>query len=321
MKKLTAAICLLLILTLLPILPACQAPKTEEKITILCTLFPQYDWVKNIVGDSEKIEVKLLIKNGTDPHSYQPTAADIMAISSCDMIIYQGGASDLWVQEALDRAKAQNIVKVALSEMNGITLRPISSSSHSHGEHDHDHDHGAYDEHLWLSLSNAEAAARGLTDEICKMDSENSSLYKKNASEYIEKLNLLDKKYRNAAESARQPFVLFADRFPFVYLLEDYGIDYAAAFEGCSADVDAGFDTVLSLIKEADEHSVDYIAVTESSDKALALTVANSAKGDIQILVMNSLQSVTARQIEDGTSYLSVMKENLAVLKKAIGAN
>ena len=321
MKKLTSIICLLLILCLLPVLPSCNESNGGEKITVLCTLFPQYDWVKSIVGDSENIEVSLLIQNGTDPHSYQPTAADIMAISNCDMIVYQGGEADLWVQEAIDRAKAQSTVKVALFEIEEMTLRPISSSSHDHDGHNDEHHHSVFDEHLWLSISNAKAAVSALCGEIRKLDEENSSLYENNSAEYIEKLNALDKSYRDAVANATQPFVLFADRFPFVYLLEDYGIDYAAAFEGCSADVDAGFDTVLALIKEADEHGIKYIAVTESSDKALATTVANSAKGDIEILVMNSLQSVTARQIENGAGYISIMEENLAVLKMAIGAN
>lgn len=320
MKKQLSFICLLLVVTLLPILPSCAAPEDDGKITILCTLFPQYDWVKSIVGNSESIEVTLLIKNGTDPHSYQPTAKDVMAISSCDMIVYQGGEADTWVQEALTRAKATDTVKIALSELDGITLRHISASSHSHGEHDHDHGHGAYDEHLWLSLGNAKAAVKHLADEICKLDSENKELYEQNALDYAKKLDELDGEYREAAEGAENKFMLFADRFPFVYLLEDYEIDYAAAFEGCTADVDAGFDTVLSLIKEAKEHSVKYIAVTESSDKALATTVASSADRNIEIIVMNSLQSISAKQIDGGVSYLGIMRENLAVLKMAIGA-
>lgn len=321
MKKLTSLFCLLLVLCLIPILPSCKSSQGDEKITILCTLFPQYDWIKSIVGDSDNIEVLLLIKNGTDPHSYQPTAADIMAISNCDMIVYQGGESDIWVQEAIKRAKSADIRKIALSELDGITLRHISSSSHAHDEHGHTHDHGAYDEHLWLSLSNAVCAVGRLTNELCSLDPENSAFYRANSLEYTNRLNQLDEEYRKATKNALKPFVLFADRFPFVYLLEDYGIDYAAAFEGCSADVDAGFDTVLSLIKEADSHKVSYIAVTESSDKALATTVASSAKGDIEIIVMNSLQSITEREIDSGTSYLSVMKENLNALKTAIGAN
>lgn len=323
MKKLISLLCLILVLVLLPIFPSCQSAPQDSKITILCTLFPQYDWVRSIVGDSDSIEVTLLIKNGTDPHSYQPTAADIMAISSCDMIIYQGGGADTWVQEAINRAKSPDIRKIALTELEGITLRHISSSSHHHGEdeHEHGHDHGTYDEHLWLSLSNAVNAVERLTNEICSLDPENSALYRANSLEYVNQLDRLDAEYRKAAENSLNPFVLFADRFPFVYLLEDYGIDYAAAFEGCSADVDAGFDTVLSLIKEADSHKVSYIAVTESSDKALATTVASSAKRDIEIITLNSLQSVTERQIDGGITYLSVMRENLTALKTAIEAN
>ncbi len=320
MKKLTSIICLLLIVALLPVFSSCQAPDDDGRITIVCTLFPQYDWVKNIVGNSDKIDVTLLIKNGSDPHSYQPSAKDVMEISSCDMIVYQGGEADLWVQEAIQRANAESTVKVALSEIEGMTLRDISASSHSHEEHDHDHSHETTDEHLWLSLSNAITATKALTEAICALDPDGEEIYKQNSAEYISRLTDLDNEYRSATESITDSFVLFADRFPFVYLLEDYGIDYSAAFEGCSADVDAGFDTVLSLIKEADAHGVKYIAVTESSDKSLATTVASSAGSDIEIIVMNSLQSVTSRQIDEGADYIGIMRENLSALKTLIGA-
>ena len=322
MKKAISLICILLVLALLPYLPSCQKAEDSEKITILCTLFPMYDWVKNIVGDREDVEVSLLIKNGTDPHSYQPTAADIMAISNCDMIVYIGGESDKWVQEALERAKNADIAKIDLSEMEGMTLREVSSSSHSHHEDDHEHHHGAFDEHLWLSLANAKAATLGLSSAICAIDSENARLYKDNTAKYIEKLDSLDEKYADAVKSVEEKarFLLFADRFPFVYLLSEYGVEYSAPFDGCTTDVNADFGTVLELIKEADTHEVAYIAVTETSDKALANTVAGSAKNDIEILVMNSLQSVTASQLAEGISYLGVMEKNLGTLKKALGA-
>ena len=253
-------------------------------------------------------------------HSYQPSAKDVMEISSCDMIVYQDGEADLWVQEAIQRANAESTVKVALSEIEGMTLHDISASSHSHGEHDHEHSHGTTDEHLWLSLSNAITATKALAETICALDPDGEEIYKQNSSEYISRLTALDGEYRSATEGVTDGFVLFADRFPFVYLLEDYGIDYSPAFEGCSADVDAGFDTVLSLIKEADAHGVKYIAVTESSDKALATTVASSARSDVEIIVMNSLQSVTSRQIDEGADYIGIMRENLSALKTLIGA-
>jgi zinc transport system substrate-binding protein len=314
----------LLLALLIPYSFGCGAPADEERISIVCTLFPQYDWVRSIVGESKNVEVTLLIKNGSDPHSYQPTAADIMTVSNCDMIVYIGADSDVWVKDALKRANNESTLKVALSDIEGMTLHNVSSSSHDHGEHEEhshgEHHHGVFDEHLWLSLRNAAIATEYLSERICALDKENEELYKANAKAYKDKLLALDLEYKTAIEAAGEhPFMLFADRFPFVYLLEDYGIDYAAAFEGCTTDVDAGFDTVLRLIKEAEEHNVSHIAVTESSDKALAKTVAESAKGNIEITVLNSLQSVNTYQLANGYSYLSVMRNNLGAVRTALG--
>lgn len=293
-------------------------------------MFPQYDWLSEIVGESEKIELSLIIQNGTDPHSYEPTAADILAISKADMIVYLGGESDRWVREALERSDNKDIVRVEISECEGVELHDISSASegHSHEGHDHEHhdheghDHGTLDEHLWLSLHNAKAACKALAEEVSKLDESGAESYAENAKAYIEKLDALDEKYEKAIENVAETerFLLFCDRFPFVYLLEDYGIEYAAAFEGCSADADADFETVLRLIKEADEHALTAVAVTESSDGALARTVLSSSRqGGGEIIVFNSLQSVNKGQIADGISYLSVMEENLNALKSALG--
>lgn len=313
----------LLIAILICALSGCSQPKDDGKISIVCTLFPQYDWVKSIVGDSDRISVTLIIQNGTDPHSYQPTAADVMTISDCDMIVYIDGDSDLWVKEALERAKNADTLKVPLSKIEGMTLHEISSHSHSHGDehHEEEHHHGAFDEHLWLSLSNAATATRYLTEAICALDPEGAELYRKNSAAYLGALTALDGQFRSTVEQipAEDRFVLFADRFPFVYLLSDYGVEYAAAFEGCTTDVDASFDTVLGLIKEADTHGVSHIAITETSDGALAQTVAGSAKRDIEIIVMNSLQSVNRVRLSEGISYLGVMRGNLTALSRALG--
>ncbi len=318
MKKIIISILLFAIFLLS--FSGCAAPTDNEKINIVCTLFPQYDWIKNIVGNSERVDVTLLIQNGSDPHSYQPTAADIMTLSSCDMVVYIGAQSDLWVQEALDRANNTHTLRTALFEIEGITPREISSSSHSHDEHEHKHDHGILDEHLWLSLKNVIKATEHLADKICELDPENADKYKANSEKYKAELLSLDADFAKATrEAGEHPFMLFADRFPFVYLLSDYGVDFAAAFEGCTTDTDADFDTVLRLIKEANEHRISHIAVTESSDRSLAKTVASSANGDIEIIVMNSLQGVTKKQLSEGVTYLSEMKKNLTAMKIALG--
>lgn len=324
-KRLMTSVSLLLLCALMLSLCGCGSKDGEDdKLKIVCTLFPQYDWVRNIVGDTDGVEMSLLIQNGTDPHSYQPTAADIMEISDCDMIIYVGADSDRWVQEALARANNEDTVKIALTEIQGMTLHNVSSASHSHGEHEehgHEgHDHGALDEHLWLSLSNAVVAIEHIAVELAVLDPDNSNDYMINTALYKSALTELDGRYRTAVNSAATRFMLFADRFPFVYLLSDYGVDFSAAFEGCTTDVDAGFDTVLRLINEAAEHDVGYIAVTETSDKALARTVADSSKKDIEIIVMDSLQSVSEKQLEGGISYLGVMESNLDALSVALGA-
>lgn len=323
-------ICALLVICIAFSLFSCTSSNKKEdngKIKILCTLFPQYDWIRNIIAGVEGVEASLIIANGTDPHSYQPTAADIMNISNCDMIIYVGGDSDTWVKKAIERSKNQNINAIALAELDGIQLHNISSSSHSHEEDSHEehshsgHSHSSLDEHLYLSLENASTAVKKLASKLCGIDPDNSDAYLKNALEYSIKLNNISEDFKLEIESIPEHdrFILFADRFPFVYLLSDYKIHYSAAFEGCTTDVDADFDTVIRLIHEADEHNVNYIAVTESSDKSLANTVISSTKSKEQkIITLNSMQSVTRSQIDNGVTYISIMKENINQVKTAL---
>ena len=323
-------ICALLALCFLFSVCSCSATNKKDsdaKLKILCTLFPQYDWLRNITAGVDGIEISLIIANGTDPHSYQPTAADIMNISNCDMLIYIGGDSDTWVKKAIERSKNQSINTVALIELEGIKLHNISSASHSHeghshGEHSHErHSHSALDEHIYLSLENACVTVNKLANELCKIDPANSESYLKNSLEYTLKLKNLSQSFNAEIEKIPEHdrFILFADRFPFVYLLSDYKIHYSAAFEGCTTDVDADFDTVIRLIQEANEHNVNYIAVTESSDKALANTVISSTESKAQkIITLNSMQSITKSKIENGITYISIMEENIDQVKTAL---
>lgn len=323
-------ISILIILCMALSICACTSSNKDENnsaeaasIKILCTLFPQYDWIRNITNGAENVSVSLIIANGTDPHSYQPTAADIMNISNCDMLVYVGGDSDTWVKEAIKQSNNENLTAIALADLDDIKLRNISSSSHSHDGEEHEgHSHSVLDEHLYLSINNATEAVGELATAISALDPANKELYHKNALEYIVKLKNLSEGFKNDISTVPEEdrFILFADRFPFVYLLSDYGIDYSAAFEGCTTDVDADFDTVIRLAKEADEHNVKYIAVTESSDKSLANTVILSTKSkDQKIITLNSMQSVTNKQIESGATYLSIMESNINEVKTALG--
>lgn len=332
---------LLLVLLMLPVIYSCgSGGKDDGKISVVCTLFPQYDWLREIIGESESVELSLIVENGTDIHSYEPTAADILEISNADMIVYLGGEADTWVSEAIERSGNEDAIKIAICECEGVELHDISSASeghshdHSHDhyhdhDHDHDHDHsheghdhGTLDEHVWLSLDNAVAICKELSSAMQRLDPDGAESYEDNASEYISRLEALDSEFESLVGGVpeQERFLLFCDRFPFVYLLEDYGVEYAAAFEGCSTDVDADFATVLRLIKEADAHSLSCVAVTEGSDGALAETVLSSSEnGAGDIIVFNSLQSVSRLQIAEGLSYISAMRENLEALARALG--
>ncbi len=332
MKSLKSkSLCILLAVCILASsfsLLSCAKDEDDGKISIVCTLFPQYDWIKNVTLGSDNVELTLIIANGSDPHSYQPTAADVMTISNCDILVYVGGDSDEWVKKAVERSKNQGITEIVLTELEGMNLHNISSGSHSHDGHSHSedshdgHSHSALDEHVYLSLRNATTAVNEIAEILSDIDPENAELYSKNSQEYREKLGTLSSDIALSVGSVpeEERFILFADRFPFVYLLSDYGIHYSAAFEGCTTDVDANFDTVLRLIHEADEHNVKYIAVTESSDKSLAETVISSTKDKNQkILTFNSMQAVSQKNIDQGTTYLSIMEENATTLKTALG--
>ncbi len=323
MKKtaLRATAAALALLLLLPTLFACSDGKqAEDKLQILCVQFAEYDWAKNVVGASGGAQVSLLISNGTDLHSYQPTAADIIKISECDLLIYTGGA-DSWVTDTLKTVKNSSLRVLNTTEAEGVTLHSISSSSEEHDHHEHEHHHDI-DEHIWLSLKNAAAVTAAIGAELSALDSQNAPAYAANSAAYIEQLLTLDAEFAvDAASVAQQDrFLLFADRFPFVYLLYDYVIGYKAPFEGCSTDANADFGTVLELIKSADAHGCRYIAVTEGGDPSLAQTVAQSLKTERpQIISLHSMQSVGRRDIEAGFSYLGCMKKNLNTLRGALG--
>ena len=325
----------------------------SNKISIVCTTFPQYDWVKNILGEeAERFNVTLLLDNGVDMHSYQPAVKDIATAGSSNLFIYVGGESDTWVEDALKEAKNKDLKAINLMETLGNSVKEEEvvegmqeereSLGHSHEKSSKEkqeqtqkesHENSQeinwqkeaadeepeYDEHIWLSIRNAEIMVKNIEKAIEQLDSDNAKVYQTNAENYIKKLDTLDKQYANTIQNAKYKAILFGDRFPFRYMADDYDLKYYAAFAGCSAETMAGFETVTFLAKKADELQLPVILTIENSDGRIAEAVkSNTTKKNQKILAMNSLQSVTKEQLADGITYLQVMQENLSVLSEAL---
>jgi zinc transport system substrate-binding protein len=299
---------------------------SNDKLNIVCTTFPQYDWVSNIIkGNEDSVNLTLLMDKGGDLHNFQPSALDIAKVSGCDIFIYVGGESDTWVDDALKEAINQDLVAVNMIEYleNYGSLyeeeyfEGIRERGHNHN-HEHDED-DEYDEHIWLSLGNAVILNDYICDVLSKADSDNASLYRDNCDEYVAELLELDEEFMSVVEQSGNDTLLFADRFPFRYMIEDYGLKYYAAFEGCSAETEASFNTVAYLSDKLSELGLYAVCVIDGSDKRLAqVIIENSDNDNRQIVVFNSMQSVSKNDIENGMTYISAMRENLEVLKTAL---
>ena len=296
--------------------------KEDGKIKIVATIFPEYDWVKTVMGDkAEGADITLLLDNGVDLHSYQPTAEDILKISTCDMFIYVGGESDEWVEDALATAQNKDICVINLMEVLGENVKEEETVEGMQEEKEHDHEDGdkEYDEHVWLSLKNAGTLVEAIADGLIKTDQSNAQTYKANADSYISELKQLDEEYAETVDKAPIKTVLFGDRFPFRYMADDYGIRYYAAFVGCSAETEASFETISFLARKADELELPAVITIEGSDKKLAETIVkNTASGNMKILTMDSMQAATSKDAAEGITYISIMKKNLEVLREAL---
>ncbi len=295
----------------------------DPGLKIVTTIFPEYDWVMNILGDNPAhAEVTMLLDNGVDLHSFQPTADDIMKISTCDMFIYVGGESDEWVEDALKEATNKDMAVIDLLDVLGDSVKEeemVEGMQESEEEEEGEEEEPEYDEHVWLSLRNAMTLTESISNELQRIDAANKDTYKSNSDAYIEKLKALDKKYSDAVSGASVRTLLFGDRFPFRYLTDDYGLDYYAAFVGCSAETEASFETISFLANKVDELSLNAVMTIEGADHRIAETIVqNTAGKDQQILTMDSMQSTTSKDVEDGAAYLSVMEDNLSVLKEAL---
>ncbi|MCR5592227.1 MAG: metal ABC transporter substrate-binding protein [Saccharofermentans sp.] len=298
---------------------------SDDSISIVTTIFPEYDWVQNVLGDNPgNAEVTMLLDNGVDLHSYQPTSQDILKIATCDLFIYVGGESDEWVEDALEEAVNEDMIVIDLLDVLGDSVKEEELVEGMEGEEEEEESESEeegpeYDEHVWLSLRNASTIVGEIASALAQIDEANADAYLANAEAYQNELNDLDSRYQEAVNSSRLNTVLFGDRFPFRYLVDDYGLSYYAAFVGCSAETEASFETIIFLAGKVDELSLSTILTIEGNDHSIAETIRdNTETKDQQILTMDSMQSTTSQDAANGVTYISIMESNLEVLTEAL---
>ena len=313
-----------------------SASSDSKKIKIVTTIYPEYDWVSNIIkGKEERFDLSILMTSGVDLHNFQPSAKDILDIGTADLFIYVGGESDKWADGAIRQTvnkdlKSINLMELLKDKVKVEELKEGMEDDHHDGEEDGDEHHEGededhheeeieYDEHVWLSLNNAMIVCADLESEIEKLDAENKDTYKSNLNNYIAELKKLDEEYKNVVNAAARKVLLFGDRFPFRYMVDDYGINYFAAFKGCAAETEASFKTIKFLADKLSEENLPYVMKIERSDDKIARAVIeNSSKKDATIETMYSIQAVSSDEIKKGETYLTYMKKNLEVLKKVL---
>lgn len=325
MKKfLSFALSLFIVFTTLFTLTSCSSEKNESKndsgkISVVTTIFPYYDFTRSIAGD--KADIKLLLSPGSEPHSYEPSPSDIVAIENCDIFIYNGGESDEWVESVLDSIENKNMKVMRM--MDYVDLLYEQSVDHDEHEHEdgdgdeHEHEHGEeYDEHIWTSVKNAEKLTNAIYDELCVSDFANKAAYSSNRDSYLSKLQALDSEISDIVSNAKRNTVVFGDRFPFLYLVTDYSLEYECAFPGCSSETEPSISTVTHMIDFTRENKIPVVFYLEFSNGKVAKLISEDTGA--KTMLFSSCHNVTKDEFADGATYISLMEQNENALKEAL---
>lgn len=297
---------------------ACSIPRynddtKEDKLKIVTTIFPQYDFARQI--GKEKISLKMLVTPGGESHSYEPSPQDIIAVKECDIFICAGGESDIWSNVILDSIEAENIKVIKMMECVDIVEEEISNGMTEKLPIANE-DETEYDEHVWTSPKNAKKISEAIAKAMISADKENEDFYRSNFDDYSKKLDKLDKDFRNAVSKAENKTVVFGDRFPFRYLFDEYGLNYYAAFPGCSTDSDVSAKTMMFLIRKINENEISSVFYIEFSARKIADTI--SSETGAEPLLFHSCHTVSRDDFENGITYIDLMCKNLEHLKRGL---
>ena len=312
MKKLIA---MLMVLTLFTVgLTACnnKTEKSSDKLKVVSTIFPSYDFAKQICGDNAKIT--MLLPPGSESHSYEPTPQDIITIQNCDLFIYVGGESDAWVDgilKSMDKPvktiKMMDCVSTVEEEhVEGMEAEEKSTEVKK----------VEYDEHVWTSSKNAIKISEKIAEAMCNIDSDNSDLYNINKDNYVKQLEQLDKDFTDFFATVQNKTLIFGDRFPLRYFVEEYGLNYYAAFPGCSCETEPSATTIAFLIDKVKSNNISTVFYIEFSNHKVADSIAEATGA--KTALFQTCHNVSMADLNNGATYISLMKQNLATLKEAM---
>ena len=304
----------LLVLAGLAGLGGCSGAAENEngKLKIVTTIFPPYDFARQIGGD--RAELKMLVTPGGESHAYEPSPQDITAVKNCDIFICAGGESDVWTGKILDAVGAEDIAVIRMMDCVDVV-----EEEHAPGmvEGVFEFEEDEYDEHVWTSLRNAQVISQTIGEKMMELDEANAEFYRDNLEEYTIRLSELDREYSRAVETAENKVLIFGDRFPFRYLFRDYGLEYYAAFPGCSTSTDVSASTVAFLIKKVKELDLPAVYYVEFSAGRVADTIGSETGAET--LLFHSCHTVSKEEFEKGVTYEMLMKSDLEVLKRGLG--
>lgn len=309
---------------------------SDGKISVVTTIFPPYDFVREIAGD--QADIKMLLKPGEETHSYEPTPQDIIAIQNSDVFIYTGGENDVWVEDILSSMPDSDMVALRLVDcVDTVEEEQVEgmkgSAGHDHGEEDYENVHGGHtdeadlgetedesphevDEHVWTSPVNASLIVEKIKNVLSEADPDHSELYEENTRAYQKQLSELDQEFRDVVDSAERNIMIFGDRFPFRYFADEYGLEYYAAFPGCAGDTEPSAATMAFLIEKVREEKVPAVLKMELSNADIANAIAEATGTEVKVLY--SCHNLSADDFENGETYLSMMKKNVETLKEVL---
>ena len=285
----------------------------SDKLKVIATIFPQYDFVRAVAGD--KVDLKMLLSPGVESHGFEPTLQDISDIEKSDLFIYVGGESDEWVNNVLSTVNSSSLKTISLVDTVN-TLKEEEVEGMEEDENGHEEDEHEVDEHVWTSPANAIKIVNKICDTLCELDAENSEYYRSNASEYVKNLEKIDDDFLEVVKNARVKTLVFAERFPFRYLTEQYGLKYYAAFKGCSSNFEPSLATINFLAQKVKDENLSMVLYTEFSNGSVADAICNmtgSTKAEL-----HSCHNVSKEDFNNGVTYLELMERNVEVLREAL---